>query len=108
MSPQPAAAPQTDPFAKLRAEIEAVPEEDRSPGERQFIRANLLEQERTRIMKQISSNREYLRLMDANEELSPELGEWLEDFYPLKERGEQRSEDEIERTRKAKAAARQK
>lgn len=89
MSPQPAApaAPQTS-------------------ADKQIVRANALERERADVMKRIASNREYLRLMADNDELTDEQEDWLEAFYPLKEKGERRSEEDIERTRKAKEAAR--
>lgn len=108
MSPQPAAAPtvETDPYAELRKRIDAIDPDKRTSAQRQFVRANLLEQRRGDVMREIAANREYLRLMDANDELDEELGDWLEDFYPVKEKGETRSADEIERTRQAKAAAR--
>jgi len=109
MSPQPNAAPQApaaDPYAALRKSVEGVDEKDRTPAERQFLRAHALEADRADVMKKIASNREYLRLMADNDELSGDIADWLEDFYPQKEKGERRSDDEIERTRRAKAAAR--
>lgn len=87
MSPQPTAAPQTS-------------------AERQIERAKDLERQRFELMKAIGKNREYLRLMDANDELSEDEGAWLDTFYPNKERGEQRSAGEVEATRLAKEAAR--
>jgi hypothetical protein len=88
MSPQPTAAP---------AETSA---------QKQIRRAKELEGQRAKLSKSIAANREYLRLMDANDELDEEQADWLEDFYPQKEKGDRRSEEEIERTRKVKAEAR--
>jgi len=112
MSPQPAAAPaqtaQTTPHAHaaLMARIDEKDPGDLSSAEKQISRAVRLERERSEAMKKVAANREYLRLMEENEELGDEEADWLDDFYPQKERGRGRSEDEIERTRKAKAAAR--
>lgn len=75
-------------------------------AERQIARARQLERERSAVMSKISKNREYLRLMADNDELSAEQKRWLAVFYPDKERGEQRSKEQIEATRKAKEAAR--
>lgn len=91
---------------KLRDEIESIEPDDRTSPERQFIRAQDLERDRAELMKRIAANREYLRLMGANDELSDDLADWLADFYPEKEKGEKRNADEVERTRLAKAAAR--
>jgi hypothetical protein len=90
MSPQPSITP---------AEATAA--------ERQIARAKLLEKERAALMVTIAKNREYLRLMDANEELTSDQGAWLDTFYPLKEKGERRSEDDIAATREAKKQARE-
>ena len=117
MSPQPTAAP----AAPAAAPVEVVPHKalmdriaaklekgDALTGvEKQINRAVTLERERAGVAKKIGANREYLRLMEENEEITDddEL-DWLEDFYPQKEKGQPRSEDDLERTRKAKAAAR--
>lgn len=77
-----------------------------SAAERQIARAGALERERSALQDRIGKNRDYLRLMDSNEELSQEQGDWLDAFYPEKEKGNQRGKDEIERTRKVKEAAR--
>lgn len=115
MAPQPAAAPAQTPTEPVEAQvphaallkaISDTPEGDRSSAQKQIVRAVLLERERSSTMKKIAANREYLRLMEENEELEDDEADWLDDFYPQKEKGQQRSEDEIERTRKAKAAAR--
>jgi hypothetical protein len=94
------------PHAGLLATIENTDTADRSSAQKQIARALRLEQERSETMKKIAANREYLRLMEENEELEDDEADWLDDFYPQKEKGQQRSEDEIERTRKAKAVAR--
>lgn len=75
-------------------------------AEKQIARANALERDRSELMKKIGSNREYLRLMADNDELTEAQEDWLDAFYPQKEKGERRSEEDIERTRKAKEAAR--
>lgn len=111
MAPQPAAAqtaetPAPAPHADLFKTIEGTPEDERSSAQKQILRAQSLERDRSDVMKRIAANREYLRLMEENEELEDDEADWLDDFYPQKEKGAQRSEDEVERTRKAKAAAR--
>ena len=101
MSPQPAAPPK--------------PAAEQTPAQRQIHRAMTLERERAELQERIGKNRDYLRLMDANEELSTTAkvpgtdlteSQWLAAFYPEKEKGERRSADEIEATRKVKEAAR--
>jgi uncharacterized protein YegJ (DUF2314 family) len=107
MSPQPTAAPvAAQPHKDLLDRIEKVAADDRTSAQKQIARALRLERERSEAMKKIAANREYLRLMEENEELDGDEADWLDDFYPQKERGQSRSDDEIERTRKAKAAAR--
>lgn len=88
MSPQPTTAPA------------------QTPAERQIERAMKLEQERSELQEKIGKNREYLRLMAANDELTADQKKWLDVFYPEKEKGERRSAEEIEATRKAREAAR--
>lgn len=88
MSPQPAANTQ-------------------SSAQRQIARAADLERKRAEIMKQVEANRKYLRLMDENDELTDQESEWLEVFYPLKEKGETRSKTEVEATRKLREQARE-
>lgn len=87
MSPQPTTVPQ-------------------SAAERQIARAKSLEKERAELMERIAANRDYLRLMDKNDELTDAQGEWLDTFYPQKEKGEQRSKEDIEATRKVREEAR--
>lgn len=77
-----------------------------TPAERQVVRAVKLEVQRAELMKKIADNRDYLRLMDRNEELSEDQAEFLDTFYPEKERGERRSKEDIEATRRAREAAR--
>lgn len=73
---------------------------------KQIQRAVELEKERADVMDRINSNRTYLRLMDKNEELDEDQAEFLDVFYPEKERGERRAKADIEATRKAREAAR--
>jgi hypothetical protein len=75
-------------------------------ADRQIERAKGLERERAALQEKISKNRDYLRLMSANDELDANQKRWLNTFYPLKERGDRRSEEEIEATRKVRKAAR--
>ena len=75
-------------------------------ADRQIARAHALERQRAELQTQIGKNRDYLRLMDANQELTDEQGQWLDSFYPQKEKGERRSDEAIKRTRAAKEAAR--
>ena len=88
MSPQPAAAP-----------VETA-------ADRQIARAEQLEFDRDELQKKIGKNRDYLRLMADNGELTEEQETWLLSFYPEKEKGERRSKDEIEQTRQVREAAR--
>lgn len=75
-------------------------------AERQIARAKDLEKQRAALQTSIGKNRDYLRLMDANDELDAEQSKWLKTFYPDKEKGSTRSEDEIKATREARKAAR--
>lgn len=84
----------------------ATPNTQDSPAERQIARAKSLEKDRAELQKKIDANRRYLRLMEQNDELTTAQADWLDDFYPVKEKGERRSRDDIERTRKAKEDAR--
>lgn len=102
------AAPAEAPalHAKLLKQIADTPIDDRTSGEKQIHRACMLEAERANVGVKIAANRTYLRLMDENEELEPDEADFLADFYADKEKGATRSDDELERTRKVKAAAR--
>jgi len=115
--PQAAKAPKTDAEAEAAAAAAAEQEAawtalvDRatsggSSAAKQITRAISLEQERADVMKRIADNRDYLRLMDRNEELDEDQAEFLDTFYPEKERGERRSKEDIEATRKARESAR--
>lgn len=77
-----------------------------SIAERQIERAKELERRRSDLMKEVAANREFLRLLADNGELSDTQVDWVDTFYPQKEKGEQRSKDEIEATRKAREDAR--
>lgn len=100
---------EVSPHAALLDRIESKVKDHAklTSAEKQIHRALLLEAERSESMKKIAANREYLRLMDENEELEDDEADWVDDFYPSKEKGQTRTDDEIERTRKAKATARQ-
>lgn len=87
-----------------------------SAAQRQIERAQRLEGQRADLLDEVAANRQYLRLMDKNGELEGETatvdgknvpaGDWLDDFYPEKEKDVKRNEDEIERTRKVREDAR--
>lgn len=115
----PVAQPQTEPETPDVDEVEdddaaaaawAALVEDVTAGDsssaRQIRRAIELEADRAKLMRQISDNRDYLRLMQKNEELDEDAVEFVETFYPEKERGTRRAKDEIEATRRARLAAR--
>ena len=116
MTPQAPAAPKDDEKAAEKAAAEAAEREwnelvakataGDSAGGRQIERAMQLERDRASLLKRIDDNRKYLRLMDRNEELTTEQTEWLDRFYPEKEKGERRSKEEVEATRRAREAAR--
>jgi hypothetical protein len=74
--------------------------------EDQIERAKQLEADRYEIQQRIAKNREFLRLMAENDVLTDPQLDWLDDFYPQKEKDEKRSKDAIERTRKLKEEAR--
>lgn len=111
--PQPTAPKEADPAqaereaqeAAWQALVERATSGDTAPA-RQVKRALALEAERAALMKRIADNREYMRLMDRNEELDDDQAEFLDTFYPEKERGQLRSKEDIEATRKAREAAR--
>lgn len=73
---------------------------------RQIERAKTLERERSEKLAEIATNREFLRLLAKSGEMSDSEQDWLEDFYPEKEKGESRTEEEQQATRDAKEAAR--
>lgn len=113
MSPAPntaPATPATEPVETtltddLIVSITTIPEDERDIPEVQFLRAVALEQQKVAIQKQITANRAFLRLMGDTDTLSEELAEWLEVFYPTKEKDAQRSKDEVTETRKNHEAA---
>jgi hypothetical protein len=81
---------------------------DAPPGTPDWLiaRAVRLEQERARIQEQVGANRRTLRDLDAQDALNDEQAEFLDVWYPEKERGERRAKEDIEATRKAREAAR--
>ena len=89
MSPQPTATPT-----------------ESTVTERQIQRANHLERERAKLQEAVDKNRQYLRLMGDNDELSDAEKAWLDSFYPEKEKGERRSDEDIVATRDIREAAR--
>lgn len=108
-------AEDTEAKAKKAAEQAALAEwqglvaratEGDTPGSRQVARAIRLEGEISKVREHINDNRDYLRLMDKNEELNEAQSEFLDTFYPEKEKGERRPTEEVEATRRARAAAR--
>lgn len=68
--------------------------------------AKKLEKERGEIMERIGANRAFLRNLHKMGGLDASQRKFVQTFYPEKEKGSTRSEDEIEATRKAREAAR--
>lgn len=68
--------------------------------------AKRLEKERADLMEKIGANRNLLRQLHKVDALDAEMREFVEKFYPEKEKGSNRSKDEIEATRKLREAAR--
>lgn len=85
--------------------VEKATSED-SAASRQIKRAIALERDISKLRKSVNDNRDYLRLMDRNDELNEDQSEFLDTFYPEKEKGERRSPAEVEATRKAREVAR--
>lgn len=114
MSPQPTAV--KDESAEKKAAAEAAAKawnelvaratEGDTPAARQIKRAIRLEKEISAVRQQVNDNREYLRLMDKNEELTEDQATFLDTFYPEKEKGERRLPEDVEATRRAREAAR--
>lgn len=65
-----------------------------------------LEQQSATLQKQISANRSQLRNLVAMGACTAEQRRWVQVFYPEKQRGERRSAEDVEATRKARLAAR--
>lgn len=112
--PQGTAGPSQEDVAKQKAaEAEAewqalVAEatEGDTAGSRQVERAITLEREMSAARKRVNDNREFLRLMARNDELNEAQVEFVETFYPEKEKGERRAQEDIDATRRAREAAR--
>lgn len=94
MSPQPTAAP-----------AQTVTHPKGSPAWL-VQQARELEKERGNLMERIGANRAILRNMHKADALEADLKEFVEKFYPEKEKGVTRSADEIEATRKEREKAR--
>lgn len=113
--PQPA-RPQADEVTEAKAALTAEETAWRAlverastgdgEGARQVRRAVALEAERARIMDVVAKNRTLLRLLDSQDSLDADQQEFLDTFYPEKERGTRRSAADVEATRKAKLVAR--
>lgn len=88
------------------AEVVKEATEGDSAGARQVRRAIQLEREISSTREKVNDNRTYLRLMDRNEELTEAQAEFVDVFYPEKEKGERRPKDETVATRRAREAAR--
>jgi len=107
--PQPAAQPKPVEEAKPVEDDNLYRgDADAPPGTPDWLiaRAIKLEQDRARIMEQVGANRRSLRDLDAQDALDDEQAAFLDTWYPEKERGERRSKDDIEATRRAREAAR--
>lgn len=114
MSPQPTASQQSAPAEKvvektlteeLFEELSKIPEAERDIPEVQFLRAVTLEGRKAALQREINANRQFLRIMKDTDTLSDDLAEWLEVFYPTKEKDAQRSKDEVTDTRQNHEAA---
>lgn len=68
--------------------------------------AKELEYQRHTMSGRIDANRQMLRLLDQNEMLDEETGAWLDDFYPVREKGSARDDEAQKRSLEAKKAAR--
>lgn len=93
--------------ADAAAGVDPAEVEGSDPSVAEAIReARSLERQRGELLGRIADNRDFLRLMDRREKLTEEQGEWLDAFYPLKEKDSQRTAEEIKRTKELRAAAR--
>lgn len=88
------------------AELVAKATDGDTTGARQVQRAIELEAQISSLREKVNDNRTYLRMMDKNDELTEDQSEFVEVFYPEKEKGERRPPAEVEATRIARAAAR--
>lgn len=88
------------------AELVAKASDGDSPGARQVRRAIELERQVASLREKVNDNRTYLRLMGRNDELTDEQFEFVDVFYPEKEKGERRDAAEVEATRRAREFAR--
>jgi len=116
--PQPAAAPPQDKEAEAaakKAEREQAEQEWRDlinaatgatgkfeAASDQIKRAIELELALAAARKDVNDNREYLRLMSRNKAVNEDQQEFLDVWYPSKERGDRRDREDIEATRKLK------
>lgn len=98
--------PATSPVEALLGTIRNKKEDDRSMAEAQISRAATLEKERADLMERIGKNRDFLRLLGDNEALTDVQRTWVDTFYPEKEKGERRSAEDIEATRKLRESVR--
>lgn len=97
MSPQPTAAPATDNGPKL-PHIPA----DAPKGSPIWAigQAMHLERERAKLGERITANRDFCRNLLKMDALDDDTKRFVEVFYPEKEKGSNRSEAEVEATRK--------
>lgn len=93
MSPQPTSPPASAEHPK---------------GSPAWLVAQAKELEHTRgvLMEKIGANRLLLRNLRKAGALTEDFERFVEDFYPEKEKGTKRSDQEIEATRRAREAAR--
>jgi hypothetical protein len=110
--PQAAAAPkpadQTDSNQEWRDLIDEATSADGeyAPASIQIKRAIDLEREMAEVRVRVNDNRDYLRLMKKNKAVTEAQGDFIDTWFPEKERGERRDKDEIEATRKLREVAR--
>jgi hypothetical protein len=79
-----------------------------TPGSPAWLinQAKGLERDRGKLLERIGANRSLLRQLHKVGALNAEEKKFVTTFYPDKERGSTRSEDEVEATRKTREAAR--
>lgn len=117
--PQPAAPPaeapkQTDAAKEAAAQAEQdwldLVKDATSTGHelaQEYVQdAIRLEADRAGVLAKIADVRDMLRKLDNTDKLNEAQAEFLDVFYPEKERGERRSAEDLEATRRAREAAR--
>lgn len=107
--PQPTAPPEEAAATTDNGAVDLYTgDADAPPGTPDWLiaRAIQLEQERAQIQSRVAANRRSLRDLDSQDALTDEQAEFLDIWYPEKERGQRRDKEDIEATRKAREQAR--